>query len=278
MAEKKAPSRRLAKPDGAAEKAPSRSNHMQNTQAPRKRQPLIRNDVIRCEKCGEDYSVTYKRCPFCDERPGRPGVGHSGRHPVQLVGLVISLAIIAAAVFIVFTYVSPLIFHNQGGTDPGGISSSQGDTSLTPIDGSSSSAQEEPTVPVNSITLSRTEFTLQANEPYPITATTDPADVAVVDARSRRLLSVSEVQTGKYTAWHYNHKVYECISFSEIVGLIEERYDVSVIYDPSSFDDTAYRLVVGNNELLGQMLDILNLIVPIEYTVQDRRVLIKRKR
>ena len=73
MAEKKAPSRRLAKPDGAAEKAPSRSNHMQNTQAPRKRQPLIRNDVIRCEKCGEDYSVTYKRCPFCDERPGRPG-------------------------------------------------------------------------------------------------------------------------------------------------------------------------------------------------------------
>ena len=52
MAEKKAPSRRLAKPDGAAEKAPSRSNHMQNTQAPRKRQPLIRNDVIRCEKCG----------------------------------------------------------------------------------------------------------------------------------------------------------------------------------------------------------------------------------
>lgn len=32
---------------------------------------------------------------------------------------------------------------------------------------------------MNSITLSRTEFTLQANEPYPITATTDPADVTV---------------------------------------------------------------------------------------------------
>lgn len=190
MAKREAPSRRLAKPDGAAEKAPSRSNNMQNTQAPRKRQPLIRNDVIRCEKCGEDYSVTYKRCPFCDERPGRPGVGHSGRHPVQLVGLVISLAIIAAAVFIVFTYVSPLIFHNQGGTNPGGTSSSQGDTSLTPIDGSASSAQEEPTVPVNSITLSRTEFTLQANEPYPITATTDPADVTVKWSSSAHLCAI----------------------------------------------------------------------------------------
>ena len=24
--------------------------------------------VFRCENCGEDYSITYKRCPFCDEK------------------------------------------------------------------------------------------------------------------------------------------------------------------------------------------------------------------
>ena len=39
-----------------------------------KQAPPRRNEVIRCENCGEDYSVTYKRCPFCDERPGRAGV------------------------------------------------------------------------------------------------------------------------------------------------------------------------------------------------------------
>ena len=27
-------------------------------------EPIRRNDVIRCEKCGEDYSVTYKSYPF----------------------------------------------------------------------------------------------------------------------------------------------------------------------------------------------------------------------
>ena len=27
-----------------------------------------------CAACGEDYSPTYRRCPFCDERPGRGGV------------------------------------------------------------------------------------------------------------------------------------------------------------------------------------------------------------
>ena len=24
-----------------------------------------------CEKCGEEYSVTYKRCPFCGGAPAR---------------------------------------------------------------------------------------------------------------------------------------------------------------------------------------------------------------
>ena len=25
------------------------------------------NDLIKCEYCGEMYSVTYKHCPFCNE-------------------------------------------------------------------------------------------------------------------------------------------------------------------------------------------------------------------
>ena len=28
-----------------------------------------RPEVVRCPYCGEDYSVTYKRCPFCDGKP-----------------------------------------------------------------------------------------------------------------------------------------------------------------------------------------------------------------
>ena len=78
-------------------------------------EPTRRNDVIRCEQCGEDYSVTYKCCPFCDERPGRPRAGTAGRrvaggaNPLQVIGLVISLALIIAALFIVFTTLSPLL-------------------------------------------------------------------------------------------------------------------------------------------------------------------------
>ena len=65
-----------------------------------KQEPIRRTDVVRCETCGEDYSITYKRCPFCDERPGRSpraGTGSGGRrvsggtNPLQVFILLLSL-------------------------------------------------------------------------------------------------------------------------------------------------------------------------------------------
>ena len=35
--------------------------------ATKKAPPRRNTDVIRCENCGEEYSTTYKRCPFCDK-------------------------------------------------------------------------------------------------------------------------------------------------------------------------------------------------------------------
>ena len=90
-----------------------------------KRTSGTRSAVIRCPNCGEDYSVTYKRCPFCDEkaaeekygaehpeegaeaegRSGRGGRRLAGGHrgepwtPLRIVGTVVPLVIIAAAVY-----------------------------------------------------------------------------------------------------------------------------------------------------------------------------------
>lgn len=202
MAERTPPSRRAqTKRGGERQAAPSRRSTSEKQSAPR------RSDVIRCENCGEDYSITYKRCPFCDERPGRTGIGGrrvaggSGApvHPIQVISLVVSLVIIITALFIVFKYIGPLIF---GEKDPGGSSASAGtsqtDSSLgdqsqpTPVEGDVSStpggdvsepeggdtSQAAP-VTVNSIRLNRSDITLQANEPYQFTATVDPAGTAV---------------------------------------------------------------------------------------------------
>lgn len=109
--------------------------------ATKKAPPRRNTDVIRCENCGEEYSTTYKRCPFCDERPGSQGrapvggrrVSGGGRsrrpNPMQLAGLVISLALIITAVVIVFTSLAPMIFHKTPSGDASGSgqsSSSQG--------------------------------------------------------------------------------------------------------------------------------------------------------
>lgn len=99
-----------------------------------------RNDLIKCEYCGELYSVTYKHCPFCNEdgtgrwdddepvadeeeyyedeepRGGRRlsgGGGSRGRGPRRpqwegpsvgtIIGGVLSLVLIIAAIAIVFS-------------------------------------------------------------------------------------------------------------------------------------------------------------------------------
>lgn len=187
----------------AEKQAPSRRGGASTQNAPR------RNDVIRCDKCGEYYATTYKRCPFCDERPGRGGGsgrrvantrggGYGGPvNPVQVVALVISLVLIIAALFIVFTKLLPLFTQDKdGGSSSAGTSQSTsigGSTSTSSPDGSSpnssqsggdQSEQPDPQpdpepVAVSSLTLNKSDITLQANETFEFVVKVDPADATV---------------------------------------------------------------------------------------------------
>ena len=93
-----------------------------------------KNELVKCPYCGEMYSVTYKHCPFCnedgtggwdeleeyDDEPRRSGGkrlagGSGGRGRGQgcsvrsIVGTLISLALIIAAVCIVTSIVRSLL-------------------------------------------------------------------------------------------------------------------------------------------------------------------------
>ncbi len=150
--------------------------------ATKKAPPRRNTDVIRCENCGEEYSTTYKRCPFCDEKPGGrsyPPVGgrrvaggarasRGGQtNPLHVAGLVVSLVLIIAAVIIVITTLSPMLFGNPA-------SSSGSDTSQ---DGAVSTEN----VTLESLTLSRTEVTLQAGETFQLSATPTPEAQVTVE-------------------------------------------------------------------------------------------------
>ena len=169
----------------------------------KKRPGGARNEMIHCEFCGEDYAATYKRCPFCDGRPleegegaeegGRRGGGRrlatntrgggygGGNSPLRMVGTVISLALIVAAVCIVISLIMPLV--NKGHTstiDPNATPSpsqavepSQAQPSESPEPSADPSASPSPTVPegqtATGFTLSQTEFTINDKYPNPVT-------------------------------------------------------------------------------------------------------------
>lgn len=116
-----------------------------------KRASGTRSEVVRCPNCGEDYSVTYKRCPFCDERsrvaeedfflpddepleegeaPRKPagkrlsggkrrGGGYGGAwSALRIAGTICSLALIVAAVWIVFSVVAPMVDRGNLSSPP----------------------------------------------------------------------------------------------------------------------------------------------------------------
>ena len=182
----------------------------------KKRSTGTRSAVIRCPNCGEDYSVTYKRCPFCDEkaeeekrrsgehlddemddeeyeggRGGRrlAGGGHHGTPwtPLRIVGTVVPLVIIVAAVWIVVTQIMPLVNRGEMNQPPASdppVTTTQGvDETPLPTDsalpeGSTSpetTGTPEPTVPAGQtatgFTLNREDFTMNDSYPDPVRLT-----------------------------------------------------------------------------------------------------------
>ena len=210
--------------------------------ATKKAPPRRNTDVIRCENCGEEYSTTYKRGPFCDERPSSrsyPPVGggrrvaggtrssRSGRqpNPLQVAGLVISLVLIIAAVVIVFTTLSPLLF----GSTPSG---SNGGTSVSTSAGN---------VTLESLTLSRTDedqVTLQAGESFQLTVTTVPEDAQV---------------TVEWTS--SNENIATVDEYGNITNVYKGSDQVSVTITASAGGQTAFCAILCTGDGTGENID-----------------------
>lgn len=182
-----------------------------------RRTPGSRPGLIRCDHCGEEYSASYRRCPFCDEydeydayettaprrgggkrlaKSNRRGGGYGRTSPLRVIGYLISLAVIVAAIYIVVTVISPLI---QRGDVPDDVIDDPGPSQSTPVQDADpddtdapdvtdepdstdepddTDTQPEPTPDTsptgsaaNGFTLSKKEFSFTADYPDPVTLT-----------------------------------------------------------------------------------------------------------
>lgn len=101
----------------------------------RKRTPGSRPGLVYCENCGEEYSSSYRRCPFCAEyeaelngtagkrevRSKLRGGGYKKKSkPGQIISGVISVLVIAALIWLIVAKLVPLIQqgHLAGSIDP----------------------------------------------------------------------------------------------------------------------------------------------------------------
>ncbi len=181
-----------------------------------------RIEVIRCPNCGEDYSVTYKRCPFCDERPDqKSGAGGGGKRLRgskgggwgigRIITAVLSVALIVAAVVIVVTIVKPLVDRGESSA----IQSASPGTAATATPNSSPSQQAEATpspgseatpTPIGQTAtgfiLNQGDFTLDhAGATYQLSATFSPVgSTGAITWTSSKPEAVYVDQTGKVTA------------------------------------------------------------------------------
>ena len=136
-------------------------------------------EMIYCERCGEDYSATYRRCPFCDERPGRRIDERGARGPLQVAVLIVTLVIILAAAFIVFSKVAPLLTSRVPAepSTPGVEQPSEPSTQTPEIVLPDVTDKTDPNaVPASAIVLSRTDITLVHGETYTLAATVAPSN------------------------------------------------------------------------------------------------------
>ena len=165
----------------------------------RRQTPSRRNDVIRCENCGEDYSITYKRCPFCDERPVRGGIagkrvantrgGGYGRpaSTLRTAWWIVSFAVILCAAAIVVRFMGAPIFSSRNppsdtsSSQNGGVSTSIGDASSGPdisIPDVSTGDDPVPMVPgVEAVVLNTLDVTLDSGKTFQLVANLLPAGV-----------------------------------------------------------------------------------------------------
>ena len=155
--------------------------------------------TIRCPKCGEEYSDTYKKCPFCQEeeaiRQGKPLRRRGGKRLDKRkrsagaggVMLIVTAVIIIGVVGFVFfgDQVAGLMGirteQNQTDDTPDTVQTSQDDTQTpaTPDDEGDDISQEPdvPQEPAGPLALDRDSMTIPAGETALLTATGGTGDV-----------------------------------------------------------------------------------------------------
>lgn len=78
--------------------------------------------------------------------------------------------------------------------------------------------------------------------------------------------------------WAEGRYRYEDATFEEVIAVIERWYGVRVEWQPTDFTGQHYNGVIKRSASLPETLDLLKVMIPIDYTINGQKVIIKRMR
>ena len=80
-----------------------------------------------------------------------------------------------------------------------------------------------------------------------------------------------EVNTSLYTSWKDAEWLIESKSFSELAGLLERRYNVTIVFVSNELKNYSFSGII-RNETIEQVLNVVSITAPLKYTIDQGNV------
>ena len=100
-----------------------------------------------------------------------------------------------------------------------------------------------------------------------------PGNLAIVTENE---IQISSVNTSEYTRWRYNYKIYDRCSFDDFVNILENKFDVRFIYDPTIFKNTYFKMAITEEDTLEDILSMMAYIAKLNYEVKGNNIIVNK--
>ncbi|MGC9342208.1 MAG: FecR family protein, partial [Bacteroidales bacterium] len=94
--------------------------------------------------------------------------------------------------------------------------------------------------------------------------------------REKHSISKNKVEISIYSAWKENKLIFINMSLKELIIMLERKYGVDIEVADTSIFKYHYDGTIRNESIL-EIMDLLQLTLPIQYEIVDNTVKIKRK-
>lgn len=86
------------------------------------------------------------------------------------------------------------------------------------------------------------------------------------------------VDAGRIGQWSLGRYVFENAPFADIVGVIEKWYNVKIDWQQTDFEGEHYNGVIKKSASLNETLELIAVMTPVSYDINDQQISIRRMR